>query len=283
MLPLPKPNEPVKFSRDGNSILWCDIPCVLLNQINTGALTSLCFVIEAEAHTAQQHLLQGKDLADLYTVQIMDAMQEFCSHFLCFGLFKDAKLVGFWDLPLAWIQRPLIATRDLDSPQLVSLFAAAHNRALAAPAVADVPEPVVAAEAALQPVGVRLSKLKSPVPPVKVDRDADDDDQDQDNEGEEEESRVTLEMPPAVSFDDPLEDATNRVELHPDDLVIDPALIPANEVQASEPPAQVTLESTAPVQGSVLPPKTTPATTKKLEVQTSVEEIELISNVDIDL
>jgi hypothetical protein len=77
----------------------------------------------------------------------MPGIGEYHSHFYCIGFFKEDKLVGFWDMPLVWLESPKIfGSAVLETPEFKALMGAAKSYADAHPvaikAPAKTPKPI---------------------------------------------------------------------------------------------------------------------------------------------
>lgn len=137
MLRIPTFEEQPQFKRfaDG-SCTWFGAPCRVLSAISEGtSYDSICFMHEDHAQNALDCLNAGGFLNQLYEAKEMAGMDEFRSHFFCAGLYCGSKLVGFWDMPLNWLEgAKLLSSKDVRSPQFQALLNAARTYAEAHPA-----------------------------------------------------------------------------------------------------------------------------------------------------
>jgi hypothetical protein len=136
MLRAPTFKERPQFERfpDG-TCTWFGAPCRVISVISEEtSYASICFVHENYAQSTFHYLDNCVDLAKIYEANLLPGMEEFQSHFLCIGFYLHGKLVGFWDMPLNWMEgAKLLSWADLQSPEFQALWNAAKNYAATHP------------------------------------------------------------------------------------------------------------------------------------------------------
>ena len=198
-----------------SEVTWYGQRCVLLGISQPGTtLSALCFVHEDLGDEAKKRTAAKANIADVFEARILDQLAEYQCHFMCVGLYRDSKLVGFWDVPQVWLEgRPLLTAAETREPAFQALMAAADTRAAANPVIPVIDTfGQIGIDFAAETVAGALAEVATPKPveaAAVVDDEADPDEE----ITEAELAAAANEMLPAVTSDEPLPDITNHIDL----------------------------------------------------------------------